>query len=158
MIALWVIKSGVIVMSTVAENYDTDFYQWANTQAQLLRSGNLELADIEHIAEEIESMGKSEKRELISRLEVLLTHLLKWKYQPVRQSRSWKLTIEGQRYHIENHLGDNPSLKNKLSEVMESAYHSARISAASETNLEKNVFPESLPWSYEQIMDDDFWP
>ncbi len=61
--------------------YDRDFFAWANEQAALLREGKLEEADLESIAEEIESMGKTEKRELISRLTVLLLHLLKWRYQ-----------------------------------------------------------------------------
>ena len=74
--------------------YDRDFYAWANEQASLLRKGDLSHADIEHIAEEIESMGKTEKRELISRLTVLLLHLLKWRFQPTLRGKSWRLSIE----------------------------------------------------------------
>ena len=95
-------------------NYDIDYYKWANDQAKLLRSRNLQAADIVHIAEEIESMGKSEKRELISRLKILLIHLLKWDYQPARQSKSWINSIRVQRMEIIDHLEDNPSLKYKL--------------------------------------------
>ncbi len=96
--------------------YDQDFYAWANEQAGLLRAGRLSEADIEHIAEEIESMGKSEKRELVSRLTVLLLHLLKWQHQPAFRSKSWRLTLEEQRDRLEDHLADNPSLKSSLLE------------------------------------------
>lgn len=74
--------------------YHTDFHAWANQQATLLREGRLQAADIEHIAEEIESMGRSEKRELFSRLVILMMHLLKWQYQPMRRGHSWQATIK----------------------------------------------------------------
>src|ERR1700723_630738 len=102
-------------------DYDRDFYAWANKQAALLRAGKLGEADFEHIAEEIESMGKSEKRELVSRLTVLLVHLLKWQHQPVLRSKSWRLTLEEQRIRLENHLADNPSLKSSLNEAITEA-------------------------------------
>src|ERR1700712_4659540 len=91
--------------------YDQDFYAWANEQAGLLRAGRLSEADIEHIAEEIESMGRSEKRELVNRLTVVLLHLLKWQFQPVLRGSSWRLTLEEQRNQLEDHIADNPSLK-----------------------------------------------
>ncbi len=138
--------------------YDKDFYAWANEQAALLRSGKLSDADIEHIAEEIESMGKTEKRELFSRLKVLLMHLLKWQFQPVGRSVSWQLTIKEQRREVARHLADNPSLKARLSETMADAYGDAIIAAARETSMPEEVFPTSCPWSFEQIIDVAFWP
>lgn len=138
--------------------YEQDFYAWANEQAALLRSGQLSAADIEHIAEEIESMGKTEKRELISRLKVLLLHLLKWQYQPVGRSISWQLTIKEQRREVIRHLADNPSLKGRLSETMVDAYGDATIGAARETGLPETMFPAECPWSFEQIVDAAFWP
>ena len=138
--------------------YDQDFYAWANEQAALLRAGQMSAADIEHIAEEIESMGKTEKRELISRLKVLLMHLLKWQFQPVGRSVSWQLTIKEQRRETARHLADNPSLKGRLSETMADAYGDAIIAAARETSLPEDVFPNECPWSFEQIMDTGFWP
>ena len=77
--------------------YDRDFYAWSRQQAELLRKGRLADADIEHIAEEIESMGRAEKRELISRLTVLLLHLLKWRHQPEKRSPSWEASIRVRR-------------------------------------------------------------
>ena len=138
--------------------YESDFYAWANEQAALLRAGKLSAADIENIAEEIESMGRSEKRELISRLTVLLMHLLKWRHQPGGRCTSRQLTIEVQRQDVADHLADNPSLKAKLSETMESAYSRARLNAAKETSLSTTVFPTACPWPFEQLMGEGFWP
>ncbi|MEA1676757.1 DUF29 domain-containing protein [Nitrospirillum sp. BR 11163] len=138
--------------------YERDFYAWANEQAALLRAGKLAAADIVHIAEEIESMGKTEKRELISRLSVLLAHLLKWQYQPERQSRSWEATIRTQRLEVRDHLADNPSLKAQLADAVAAAYERAVISAAAETNLPENTFPNTCPWAFDLVMSGGFWP
>ena len=138
--------------------YDTDFYAWANRQAALLRAGRLGEADVANIAEEIESMGKSQKRELINRLAVLLMHLLKWRYQPNRRGKSWRLTIRRQRLDLVDHFADNPSLKLQIAASMASAYQRGRIDAAQETQLEPEDFPESCPWTYDEIIDDTFWP
>lgn len=138
--------------------YDQDFYAWANQQAGLLRAGKLSEADLEHIAEEIESMGKSEKRELISRLVVLMLHLLKWEFQPMRRGNSWTNTIRLQRRELARHLRDNPSLKAKLDEAIQDAYGDAIIQASDETALPESTFPSSCPWSFGQMMAEDFWP
>ena len=98
-------------MSAKTTLYDRDFFAWSLEQVKLLRAGKLAEADIEHIAEEIETMGRTEKRELISRLSVLLLHLLKWRYQPERRSPSWEASIRVQRNRLADHLDDNPSLK-----------------------------------------------
>ena len=91
--------------------YDQDFYQWTQEQAGLLKIGALSQLDVENLIEEIESMGKSQKKELISRLTVLIAHLLKWDYQPERRGRSWELTIKAQRVQIRRHISENPSFK-----------------------------------------------
>jgi hypothetical protein len=138
--------------------YEQDFYAWASEQAGLLRAGKLSEADIQHIAEEIESMGKTEKRELANRLTVLLSHLLKWKHQPGRRSASWEVTIINQRLDIATHLQDNPSLKSTLPESIADAYRKARGEAYAETGLPKETFPAACPWSFDQIMNENFWP
>lgn len=138
--------------------YERDFYAWANEQAALLRAGKLTQADIEHIAEEIESMGKSEKRELVNRLSVLLMHLLKWQFQPSVRGTSWRLTVEEQRTRLADHLEDNPSLKSSLSASIEAGYRLAVLGAARETGLDRQIFPSTCPWSFEQIMNEGFWP
>ena len=138
--------------------HDQDFYAWANEQAGLLRAGRLSEADIEHIAEEIESMGKSEKRELVSRLRILLLHLLKWRFQPRRRGVSWEGSIINTRDELEDHLRDNPSLKPQLSTALETAYRRAVVDAGTESGFSKATFPHACPWTCDQIMDQDFWP
>ena len=138
--------------------HTADFFGWTNQQAALLRAGRIAEIDREHLAEEIEDMGKSLHRELLNRLTVLFLHLLKWQYQPGYQSNSWRYTIEEQREQIADHLQDNPSLKQKLPESIERAYKYARTGAARETGLPKTTFPEICPWSFEQALDDEFWP
>lgn len=141
-----------------APQYETDFYGWTNQQATLLRTGKLLEADITHIAEEIEDMGKNLKRELVSRLEILFVHLLKWQYQPGHQSNSWRYTIDEQRAKLADHLEDNPSLKSQLPEAVGRGYRYAVRGAAKETGLPKSTFPESCPWTFEQVLNEDFWP
>jgi ribosomal protein L29 len=138
--------------------YDQDFFAWANEQAALLRAGRLSEADIENIAEEIDTMGRSEKRELVSRLKVLLTHLLKWRFQPTLRGTSWRLTIEEQRREVADHMADNPSLKDRLPEAMASAFAGAILVAARETGFDRATFAPAGTWSFEQIMTDDFYP
>ena len=138
--------------------YDQDFFAWANEQARLLRAGKLSDADIEHIAEEIESMGKAERRELLSRLSVLLLHLLKWQFQPGRRGASREVTIRNQRRALARHLADNPSLKPKVPEALSDAYGDARGEAYAETGLPEDAFPATCPWTFEELMAEDFWP
>jgi hypothetical protein len=138
--------------------YDQDFFAWANEQARLLRAGRLSEADIEHIAEEIESMGRAEKRELVNRLIVLLQHLLKWQFQPGHRGSCWEATISVQRHALERHLDDNPSLKSALPVAIEQAYRDAVIEAAGETGVPRKTFPVSCPWTFDQIMNEAFWP
>ena len=138
--------------------YDQDFFAWANEQARLLRAGKLAQADIGHIAEEIESMGKAEKRELVSRLTVLLAQLLKWQFQPERRGKSWRNTIATQRLEVADHLADNPSLRARLAQSVVDAYKRACLAAANETDLDTDAFPATCRWSFQQIMDPGFWP
>jgi len=138
--------------------YDKDFYAWSREQAALLRAGQLGEADVEHIAEEIESMGKTEKRELVSRLTVLLMRLLKWRFQSDFRGVSWQLNIEEQRLQIKLHLADNPSLKAIQDAAVGDAYRLAVIGARRETGLSAETFPQSCPWTFAQAVDADFWP
>lgn len=139
-------------------DYQSDFYSWTQEQAALLKAGRLQELDIENLIEEIETMGRSEKRELESRLSVLLVHLLKWQYQPVRRSRSWQLTIDEQRLQFARVLTDNPELKSQLEPIIKDAYSLAVIRSSKETALEKNVFPDTCPWDVTQILDEGFYP
>jgi hypothetical protein len=142
----------------MSETYERDFYAWANEQAELLRAGRLGDADIAHIAEEIESMGRTEKRELINRLALLMQHLLKWQYHPDRRGKTWRVTISNNRKRLTSHLADNLSLKSRLAAAIEEGYGYAWADASVETNLDDSIFPKLCPWSFEQMMDPDFWP
>lgn len=138
--------------------YEQDFYGWTQEQAELLRSGHLEKIDLEHLIEEIESMGRGEKRELEHRLMALLQHLLKWQFQPSHQGRSWRLTIQEQRREIPDVLEDNPSLKPALDAVMAKAYAKARKAASQETDIPEITFPEQCQWTFDQAVNPEFFP
>ena len=136
--------------------HENDFYAWTQQQAHLLKTGQLNQIDWCHIAEEIEDMGRSEKRELESRLEVLLMHLLKWQFQPNLRSRSWQLSIKEQRLRLEKLLKENPSLNSILTDSLEKIYQIAIISAERETGL--SSFPEMCPYSLTEIFTPEFLP
>lgn len=138
--------------------YERDFHAWADEQARLLRSGKLSEADIPHIAEEIESLGRAEKRELVSRLTILLLHLLKWQFQPEHRGTSLETSIANTRDELADHLADNPSLSAQIDSAVATAYRRAQRLAVSETGLSRTTFPSTCPWSFEQIMAEDFWP
>ncbi len=138
--------------------YERDFHAWAEEQAALLRAGKLAAADVEHIAEEIESMGRSERRELVNRLTILLAHLLKWRFQPGHRGSSWQATIRIQRRELADHLADNPSLRALLPEAVARAYGRAAIEAGAETGLGDAAMPASCPWTFDETVDETFWP
>ena len=133
--------------------YDRGSYAWSNKQAQFLRTHQFTDADIEHIAEEIESMGRGEKCELVNRLAVLLLHLLKWRFQPAMRGNSWRLSIEEQGYRLADHLADNPSLRPKLPEALTAAYRLV----VSKPNANQDL-PAARSRPPEQIIDELFWP
>ena len=139
-------------------SYEKDFYSWTQEQAELLKNGRFSELDIYNLIEEVESMGRSEKRELESRLTILLLHLLKWKYQDVRRGRSWQLSIDEQRIQFEKTLNENPGLKPALDQIIKDAYKLTVIKAARETKISKSIFPESCPWTLAQFIEDGFYP
>jgi hypothetical protein len=134
-------------MARNAAAYDEDFFAWTQEQARLLRSGELSELDIENIAEELESMGRSDKREIDNRLVVLLVHLLKWQVQVGFRSRSWSATV-----------GESPSLRSRVVSIRRGLYTRARQVAASETGLPETAFPAECPFTLEQILSEDFLP
>ena len=148
----------VLPMPSRSALYDNDFYAWSNQQASLLRAGKLDQADLDNIAEEIESMGRTEKRELVSRLTVLVLHLLKWQFQPLLRSPSWRATIRVQRRDLTKHMADNPSLKSQVPDAVEWAYGNALVLAETETGLPEATFPATCPYEFGQMMDEGFWP
>ena len=138
--------------------YEHDFYAWLMHNASLLQMGKLTDIDSHNIAEELESMGKSQQRALLSRLSVLLAHLLKWQYQSAMRSRSGSNTIDIQREDIADLLTDSPSLKAKLEQKLDKAYYRAKRLAENETGILQKQFPETCPYVLEQVFDNSFWP
>jgi hypothetical protein len=137
---------------------DEDFALWAAEQSALLRDRNFERTDLENIAEEIEGLARSDKYQIANRLEVLLCHLLKWEFQAERRSNSWRTTLLEQRFRILDLLGESPSLKRVPGERLDSAYILGKNSAITETLLPESTFPETCPYTIEQVLDPDFFP
>ena len=138
--------------------YDDDFFEWTQEQARLLRDGDLVDIDAENLAEEIESMGKSLRRELRNRLALLIMHLLKWHYQPAFRSRSWSATIAEQRRQAASLIGESPSLGSLLATELPAIYASAVTKASSDTGLAEASFPAVCPFTPDQILSEDFLP
>ena len=139
-------------------SYEADFAQWSLEQAELLRDGSIEGLDRENLAEEIESLGRSDKREIGNRLGKLLVHLLKWRFQPEGRSGSWRSSIREQRRGVAKLIEESPSLKGHPAEVLAEEYEAARIDASDETGLNLSVFPLECPFSLQQILDPEFLP
>lgn len=140
--------------------YEADVVAWSIEQAELLRSGKLSELDIEHVADEIESVGRSEQRELAKRMSILLAHLLKWQVRPSRRGASWEAVIQTQREIISRRIKRTPSLKNCLADLdwWAASWSDAIALAAEETELNLSNTPRMCPWQYAQLMDRTFFP
>jgi hypothetical protein len=138
--------------------YEVDIIAWANEQARLIRAGRFDLLDIEHIAEELEDVGKSEQRELANRMAVLLAHLLKWQHQPERRGTSWERTIKEQRKRVLLRLEETPSLSGNLGQTRwwVDVWADAVAQAVIETGID--TFPEECPWAVDEILTPGWLP
>lgn len=143
-------------MGRNAAAYEEDFYGWTQEQAGLLRAGKLSEVDVENLAEEIETMGRSEADRVRSCLRLILLHLLKWHEQPERRSKSWRNTIQRERDNAALVLEDNPSLKPKLPALFAKAYELARREATRETDLPPERFAGECPFTLDQTLDPAF--
>src|SRR4051794_19670841 len=138
--------------------YETDFAEWTRHNAELLRSGRACDADLMHIAEEIEDMGKRERRSLHNRFVRLIEHLLKWQHQPQRRGSSWTRTVVVQRQAIRRLLDENPSFRPELVQVAGQAYQDAAGIVSAVTNRPRTEFPETCPFTIQQLLNDEFLP
>ena len=129
-----------------APAYEDDFVAWLEDQAGRARRGAVEGLDLENIAEELEGMARGDRREIRTRLTVLLVHLLKYVAQPRRRSSSCLTTIGEQRTKITTVIDDSPSLRSFPAAVLEQCYAEARSRAALETRLAESAFPEHCPF------------
>ena len=140
------------------DEYNGDFYAWTLETARLLRAGSLDQVDLQQVAEEIEDMGKSDRRALGSHLKVLVLHLLKWRYQTSHRGVSWRLSIANARDEISSLLRDSPSLAGRLDSIAADRYPGARKQAWLQTGLPASTFPDTCPFSVEQLLDDEYLP
>ncbi|MBE9143787.1 DUF29 domain-containing protein [Planktothrix mougeotii] len=138
--------------------YEQDFYEWLQTNINLLREQNFADIDLENILEELESMGRSEKNALKSNLRILLMHLLKYKYQPEKRTNSWVYTIIEHRQRLRDTFKTSPSLYRFFEEIFNESYEDARKLAAGETGLSINEFPPESPFTGEEVLNGDFLP
>jgi hypothetical protein len=145
-------------MTTQYVDYDEDLYGWAMHNAQLLRQKRFAEIDYEHIAEELEDMGKSERRGLESHIKNVLLHLLKWRFQPALRGASWRQSIRNGRIAIDKIFRDSPSLQSRLADIVTHEYPNARDDAVDETGMDQTCFPEHCPFSIERILNKEFWP
>jgi Domain of unknown function DUF29 len=140
------------------ELYASDFYVWTQEQARLLRERRWPDLDLENLAEEVESMGRSDKRQIESRMRILLAHLLKWKFQPGGRGNSWIGTIFEQRSAIAGLIEESPSLREFQRDAVSKTYTAGRLRAARETGIAFGVFPEECPFTPDQVLDLEFFP
>jgi hypothetical protein len=152
-----------MAMGKVAEKpkaglYDTDINLWALEQARLLRDRRWADLDLENVAEEIESLGGSQRSEIWNRQVVLLQHLLKWQYQPEKRKYGWRSTINEQRISIERVIETSPSLHRYPVDILARCYLIARSRAADETGIPEKAFPPHCEYSVEQLLDSRFYP
>jgi len=138
--------------------YEADYYGWTMDQAAAVRAGRFDLVDRENLAEEIEDLGKKERREVESRLVLVLLHLLKWQFQPDKRKGGWEASIRVQRNDLNEVLSENPSLKDYPEERLTMAYAKARLAAERDTGIAYEAFPEACPYSVAQVLDESFFP
>ena len=142
----------------MSEKYLADFNSWIDQTAQLLRENRWHEIDVPHLIEEVEDLGKSERRGIASQLTRLLLHLLKWQYQPQRRSDSWLDSITDARTQIELAIEDSPSLRSYPAEQLEESYQRARRQAAKQISVAISMFPDMCPYSPELVLAEDWLP
>lgn len=145
-------------MPAMTSLYRDDFCAWIAAQAALLRQGRLQDIDTDLLAEELEAMGRRERNELVSRLIILIAHLLKWQYQATERSASWRGSIVEQRVQIAREIRLSPSLRPFLPEAIQDAYPDSLRIATRETGIDTSLFPTLCPISEADLLDDDYWP
>nr|VFK00699.1 MAG: protein of unknown function DUF29 [Candidatus Kentron sp. H]VFK00896.1 MAG: protein of unknown function DUF29 [Candidatus Kentron sp. H]VFK04835.1 MAG: protein of unknown function DUF29 [Candidatus Kentron sp. H] len=148
----------IMVNPSLTQEYERDFHGWLVHNAELLRSGELERIDAINLAEELEGMGRKQHHELVSRLKIVLLHLLKWQFQAQYRSRSWNATLLEQRQQLADLLEENPSLHHDIGNKFSKAYAMARKLAAAETGLPLESFPRHCPYRLDQALNEAFYP
>ena len=146
------------VITDQPADYDRDFHAWSVEQAARLRESRPPTVDWENVAEEIESLGKRDRRKVASDLNKILEHLIKWRYQPEKRKTGWRGSIREHRDRIARVLADSPSLKRLPGEVLAAEYRKARAAALADTGLPEDRIPQRCPFSAKEVLDPGFWP
>jgi Domain of unknown function DUF29 len=140
-------------MSTATKTlYETDFVEWSDKTAELLRAGRFSELDIENLSDEVESLGKAERKAVRSQLQRLMMHRIKQQLQPERDGTSWKLSIAEARQALEEDIEESPSLRRHLEENLQKLYHRAMEEALIETRLEYSTLPDKCPWDLDTLL------
>ena len=139
-------------------SFEADYYLWCMEQAALVRAGHFDALDRENLAEEIESLARSDKKEIRKRLEILLRHLLKWEFQPRKRKHGWLATIAEQRLQLADLLKESPSLRDFPVEALPRTYELAKLKARAETSLAEKQFPVQPPYGIDDILSEEFLP
>jgi len=143
--------------SDLATLYDRDIALWSDRMVDLLRQGKFDQLDLEHLIEEVGDLGRRERDRLVSSIRLILHHLLKWQFQPERRCRSWVKTIQRERINVQSYLDDTPSLKRvQTQDGLDRIYRIARKDAALETDLPLHQLPETCPYTWNQVFDEEF--
>ncbi len=137
--------------------YDKDFYAWLFETADLLRQGRYTEVDVTHVVEELEDMGRCERRAVENHIRNVVLHLLKWQYQPAKRGASWRKSIRNGRIEIQELLKDSSSLTRQTAQMLTNKYPAARADAVDETGLGEETFPGQCPFTVEQILDAEYW-
>jgi len=145
--------NGTVSTPALARCYADDYAGWIEDTALAIEEGRFSEIDRAALADEVRDLGKSERRELKSALEILLMHMLKSRYQPEKQTRSWEITKRVQRNHIADFLDESPSLRPELPALIANAYANARLKAADDTGLEIDRFPQSCEWTAAEVLE-----
>lgn len=144
--------------SSAGSLYEQDYYAWIEKQAVLLRTGQTADLDLDYLAEEIEDMGRSQRRAVTSALVIVLAHLLKYRFQPEHRSHSWRATLREHRRRLRDEFVDSPSLRPYAERILAECYQDACEDAADETGLPLQAFPSVCPFALEQVLDRNFLP
>jgi hypothetical protein len=140
-----------MVQRTAEVLAETDETGWLEASAELIRSGRWSKADMEAVAEYLADMARRDKREVVSRLSVLIAHLLKWQYQPEMRSGSWRGTVERERQELAELL-ESGTLLNHAAETLAKAYRNGVKQALAETGLSEEIFPEVCPYTLDDLV------
>ena len=138
--------------------YEKDYSAWIEGQMALLRHGKVQDLDTLHLLEELEAMGRRERNDLVSRLIILIAHLLKWRYQPEHRTSSWRGSIVEQRVQVIRELRLSPSLNPFFPQAIEQAYPDALRIATQETGIKETMFPGKCPFNERELLDEGYWP